>query len=337
MHDNLRFLHSPWAHATIWPVKATIRLLVRFSFWFALIILVSGVLLVAHGHVTGFDPAGTSSTVPLLSRFLAAVAVVWMPGILAAGALALFSAVRSTAVPAGSLLLLFGAWTVLLVLGGFLLAVLPPTAENSAVLPEQRLVRVDQYRFYPVRRDAQTLAPLIVYDESRDPGFTVHETAHIDPRTGELTVTDTDALRVDIAAGANSYPSMVRVPELVSGLSSDLADLARLLTVDGDRRMTTILNLIALSLFLLGCWTLARLTRWPLFNALFTLAAIRFAIWIVPAVQIGTLRSTLIVAFDSTALPFASAAILAAVALGLMALLVFLPPFGDWKREIDNG
>ncbi|MFW6292471.1 MAG: hypothetical protein ACOC7V_09105 [Spirochaetota bacterium] len=116
-----------------------------------------------------------------------------------------------------------------------------------------------------------------------------------------------------------------------------IASTARLLSLAGDRVLPGLLNLAALGVYLLGSWTLARLTRWPLFNVVLVLSALRLAFWIVPAVHAGVLRDVLIAAFDSRALPFASAALLAALGVGLLAGLVFLSPLEEWRREVEHG
>ncbi len=339
IHSLLRILHSRWGHATIWPVKAAIRLLVRFLFWFALVVLTTSALVVAHRYVTGFDPAGTTASGSFLDRFLHGMSLVWIPAILFAGVIALFSALRSMQASLGGIAGLFVAWTALLLAGGYLIPALPSEIATTIVLPEQALVRVPRYRLYAIAREANTLSPLIIYDEEQagNTGFAVRPEARIDPGTGHLIVAGMDERTVDLTRAANSFPAMVREPELTAGFTRDVTDLARLLSVEAGGPVTSLLNLLSLSLFLLGCWTLVRLTRWPLFNAVFTLAAIRFAVWIVPAVHVGALRGTLIAGFDSTALPYASAAILGAFALGLFATLVFLPPLREWHRGVDHG
>jgi hypothetical protein len=319
-------------------VKAAIRLLVRFFLWFVLILLVASALVVAHGYVTGFDPQGASVGAPILDQFAAAGAHVWIPTVLLAGTIALFSAARAMTAPRVAVAALAVAWTGLLLLGGTLLQARP--AERAApvpVLPERSLVRLDDLLVYPLDREGFTLSPIVIHDDRRAPGFSVRPEATIEPSTGSLTIPGFEPPSVDIAATASSYPAMVQPPELLAGLASDVATTAALLALPADASPAALLNLFALAVFLLGNWTLVRLTRWPLFNAVFALAAIRFALWIVPAVQTGALRGMLIAAFDSTVLPYASAIVLAGVGAGLFALLVFLPSLEVWKREVEHG
>ncbi len=327
-------------------MKAAIRLLVRFLFWFVLIVLASSALVVAHGYVIGFDPSGASLSPSFIARLLYALALVWPVSVLLAGAIALFSAVRRMQAPAAAIGILFAAWTGALVAGGFVTGVVGAAPPDPAiVVPERRIVRAELRRVYALDRDGSELAPLVLHEERRTPGFSVVPRAQIDPVSGELevppgaltTAADDGEATIDLRGVSNSYPAMVRPPALLAGLTRDVASTARLLSLAGDRVLPGLLNLAALGVYLLGSWTLARLTRWPLFNVVLVLSALRFAFWIVPAVHAGVLRDVLIAAFDSRALPFASAALLAALGVGLLAGLVFLPPLEEWRREVEHG
>lgn len=324
-------------------MKAAIRLLVRFLFWFALIVLASSALVVAYGYVIGFDPSGASLAAPFIRQLLHALTLVWPVSVLLAGAIALFSAVRSMQAPAGAIAALFAVWTAALVAGGFMAgAVDAANVDPGIVVPERRLVRTGPWRVYALERDGIDLGPVALHDEGSSPGFSVVPAARIEPATGELDLGS--AARgadgespIDLRGLANSYPAMVRAPGLIAGLTADVAATARLLSLSGDEVVTGLLNLVALGVYLLGSWTLARMTRWPAFNVMLVLAALRLAFWLVPAVHTGVLRDLLIAALDSRALPFASAAALAVLGVGLLAGLVFLPPLEQWRREVEHG
>lgn len=326
-------------------MKAAIRLLVRFLLWFALIVLASSGLVVAHAYVVGFDPSGAHLAPPLIRRLLYALTLVWPGSVLLAGAIALFSAVRRMHAPATAIGALFMVWTATLVAGGFMAgAVDAASLDPAIVVPERRLVRAGGWRMYALERDRAVLGPLALYEEGRSPGFSVVARADIDSASGELELPggavsdDVDGeASIDLRGLANSYPAMVRAPGLLAGLIADVAATARLLVLSGDGVHTGLLNLVALGVYLLGSWTLARLTRWPLFNVVLVLAALRLAFWLVPAVHSGVLRDVLIAAFDSRALPFASAILLAGLGIGLFAGLVFLPSIEEWRREVEHG
>ncbi len=319
-------------------MKAAVRLLVRFLIWFVTIIAVAGALAAAHGYVTGFDPARTVAPEPLVPLFLAGIAQAWIPVTLLAAVLSLFAAVRAEAVPRVTMPALFALWTLTLFAGGFVLAVVPPAASNPPVLPPQRIVRVETWRLYPLRAVGTDPVPLVLHDERDRPAFQVRGARHPGPQAAVLELPGDPRSPIDLEGRiANSYPSMVRPPHHATRLRADIGETARLLALDGPLAVPTILTLAAFAFFVLGCWTVVRLTRWPLFNAALALGCLRLALWIVPASRTGALRPVLIAALDSTILPIAPAVILTAIGLGLLAVLVFLPSYAEWRRETRGG
>lgn len=318
-------------------MKTAVRLLLRFLVWFVTIVIVAGALITARGYVTGFDPVRIADQGPLMPLFLSGLARAWIPAALLSGLLSLFAAARLERVSRPTMPVLFASWTLTLIAGGFLLSSVPPAIAGSPVLPPERIARIDAYRLYPLGRIGMDLVPLVFHDEREQPAFQVRVGRYADRAGGELELPGDPRSPIDLERLANSYPSMVRPPVHAAGLRADIAETARLLALTGPHVLPTILNLVALALFVLGCWTVVRLTRWPLFNATLAFACIRLALWIVPASRTGPLRPVLVAAFDSTVLPVASAIILAAAGLGLLALLVFLPSFADWRREIRHG
>ncbi len=317
-------------------MKTTVRLLVRFLIWFVTIVIVAGALITARGYVTGFDPVRTADLGALMPLLLPGLARAWVPAALLSGLLSLFAAARLDRVSGPTIPVLFALWTLTLIAGGFVLSFVPPEIAGSPVLPTGRIARVDAYRLYPLGRIGIDAVPLVLHDEREQPAFQVRVGRHADRAGGELEIPGDPRSPIDLERLANSYPSMVQPPAQTAGLRADVAEVAHLLALDEPDALPTILNLVALAFFVLGCWTVVRLTRWPLFNAALALACIRFALWIVPASRTGSLRPFLVAAFDSTVLPVASAIILAAAGLGLLALLVFLPPFAEWRREIHH-
>ncbi|MFW5683226.1 MAG: hypothetical protein ACOC1I_00095 [Spirochaetota bacterium] len=316
-------------------MKAAIRLLVRFIFWFALILVGATALLVAHAYVTGHDPAGASLSQPFAEIFLAGLSSSWLPSVVLGALIALFSALRTLDAPLVALLSLVIAWSILLVAGAFLLGTYPPPA-TSATLPEARLVRVDHLRLYAVERIGLEVQTLAVHDPERDPGFSVVSEAVIEPQEGSLLAPGDARFPLELGRATDGFPSMVDPPPFLDGIIADIRVTSRLLALANPPETSRLLNLAALSLFLAGSWSLVRLTRWPLFNAAITLGAVRLVFWILPAVHEGILRDVLIAAFDSRALPFASAALVGGIGAGLLALLVFMPTLEEWRREVDH-
>lgn len=316
-------------------MKAAIRLFVRFVLWFAAIVLAASALVVAHAYVTGFDPAGASS-ISLLPALLYAFALVWIPAVLVAGLIALFSALRSLDAPAAGLGILAAAWTLTLSAGVLVVgpAVAPPSP--AAIVPEGSLIRAGSVRLLALERAGTVIDPMVIHDDDARLEFSTVDraVAEYDPavRATVVRIPLGDRPPIPLTNLENAYPAMVSPPSLLEGLMSDARRIADLLAFGGWARREVLLNILGLGLFLLGSWTLVRLTRWPLFNALFAVAAVRFALWIMPAVEDGVLRGVLISAFDSTVIPIASAVILGGLGVGLLALLVFMPNTRDWRQ-----
>ena len=318
-------------------MRVALSLVVRFLLWFVCITCVTSVVLVAYAYVTGYHPEATSELRAALRPFSAAAALVWIPAVLVSGVLSLFAAARGRPLRATSLLPLFGAWTLMLLAGGLLAGVVSTAPPRVAALPDRRVVRIDSYRLYRLSGGALAAPLVVVHDEGAEPGFTVIADERHPQDSGVLLVPAEAFTPLDLSRAVSSYPSMVQLSRWTEGLRGDIVAASRLLTIDGPGAITVVVNLLALSVFLLGCWTLVRLTRWPLFNAAAALGAVRLALWIVPASQAGALRPMLIAAFDSRVLPLASAAVLASLGIGLAAILVFLPPVAEWKHEVHRG
>jgi hypothetical protein len=305
--------------------------------WFALIALVSAALVFVHQYVTGFDPLGATARGPFLARALAAVSAGWIPAAMLAAAIALFSAARSLRTPIVGLAALVVVFGVTLV-GGSLLLASPSVADRMLPvgIPESRMIRAGSLRIYAVRREALILEPLVYQDvtATAEPGFGVVPQAAINPIDGELIIVGSPSRTVDLSQFDNSYAAMAGIPAAVTPLVRDLGSFSDLLTLSDGARGPVLINLLAVILFVLSLWSLARLTKWPLFNMLFVLGALRFAIWLVPAIQTGALRDLFLGIVDSAALPLASAAVLGAFGVACFAILVFLPPMSEWRREV---
>lgn len=318
-------------------MNAALRLIVRFALWFALIVLLSASLVFVHRYVTGFDPLGATVPPPFLVRALAALAAGWIPAAMLAAAIAHFSAVRSLQTPVIGLIVLTLAFAGT-VLGGSLLLASPSVAGRvrPAGVPESRIIRAGSLRLYAVDREGLLVEPL-VYQESNataEPGFGVVAQATIDPAQGELVLRGDPQRIIDLGEVENSYAAMAEVPEIIRGLVRDLGAFSAYLTLTDGMRGHALLNLAAVAFFVLSLWSIARLTKWPLFNMLLVLGALRLAVWIVPAINEGALREIFLGIVDNGQLGLASAAVLGIVGAACFAILVFLPPMSEWRREV---
>ncbi|MFP4376121.1 MAG: hypothetical protein ACLFP4_03670 [Spirochaetales bacterium] len=312
-------------------MKAAVRLLVRFILWFGLLLLVVSTFVVAYQYVSGYDPQADASTFPLLALYVKAALDVIFPILTFAAVTSLFDIVREGDTVAIPLAVLCVAWSGFLVAGAILLSEESQEAPRIApALPIGRIVRGPDLSLYAERRSADTYSPMVI----SEPGhFRWAEQGRL--VTSEEAISLPELQRsISLEALSNSYPAMVRVPVPLRRLTTDIVAVNAFfrgrpvgdLPASAAERGTIRLNLAGLSVFLLGLWTLARLTRWPLFNIVFALAAWRFAFWLIPAVMTGPIRPLVVAAFGSSALATVSALVLGGIGVLLFAAGALLPP-----------
>lgn len=324
------------ARATISAVKAATQLLVRYLFWFTVLLLAAGVLIVAYAHVTGYDPDRASWSAVLVPRILSALRLAALPAIFGAAVATQFRLLRSVR-PAPMVSLLVLVWSATLVGYGVANAALLPRPEAGAIVPAERIVRAGDVRLYARSRDGGSLTGLVVHDASRRLGFGLYPSATVGPDSARLLIPGFERSPVDLSLMENSYSAMVAPPAGLAALLADLSALPRFLTLGSDRPLEGLLLLGGLSIYLLGVWTLVRLTRWPLFNAVLAALSLRFAVWLVPAFHEGFLSDLVITVFDSRMTSFVCAAVLACVGIGTFAVSAFLQPLDEWRREVGRG
>jgi hypothetical protein len=98
-----------------------------------------------------------------------------------------------------------------------------------------------------------------------------------------------------------------------------------------------LLPIIAFGVFLFSCWTVARLTRWPLFNAVLVFLCVRGVLWLLHSLYFEELGGLLMSAIGSSQTDLVAAGIVAFVAGVLLVALFLLPPLTTWKRELIDG
>jgi hypothetical protein len=318
-------------------VKQAVRLLSRFVLWSLLLVLVLGALVVLQRHVVGYDPAAAGTT-ELLARLVAAAREVLVISLLIAAGLSLFATVRLSLRPFFPVIILTVAWTALLLVGGvFWTQPDAPGVSAAPAVPVERVVRAGRTTLYALGREGTRLSPLVVHVDGDMPGFSLGAEGVIDEAAGTVIVVGRQGIEADLTAATTSYPAMVRSPESLQPLLRDIRVVNRVLgarTPGGPA--TGALNAIALGLLILGCWTFARLTRWPLFNALLVFLTLRGALWVISSIHDGALRELVTAVLDSSRLGIASAAVVAFVAAVLLIVLALLPSYQNWKREVGH-
>ncbi len=316
-------------------VKQAVRLLSRFILWSILLILVLGSLVVLHRYVIGYDPTRARAG-NLLMQLIDALRTVYPVSIMTAAVLSLFATLRTTARTFVPVIILALFWTALLLAGTFFQpAVDIQSAGPIPAVPEDEVIRAGEYRLYTARSEGYYLRPLLVDTIGRQPGFELFQEAVIDPERRSLAIPGRPDVVPDLTEIESSYPAMVESPERLRPLIRDIREVNSVLGLGGSGRQGVLIA-VALGVFLLSCWTLARVTRWPLFNALLVFLALRFALWLVSAVNNGLLTELVTAAVDSSRLGLVAAGALAFCAAVLFVVLVILPPLESWKREVGH-
>lgn len=318
---------------------AALRQLVRFLLLLLIALVMIGALVVLYGYVSDYDPGRASEDGRLVGSILDAVRSSFLGAFLLAATISLFSVLRTDPRPFFSLILLTVIWCGLLVGGSVLMRSHAQEPDPlSVVFAEHTVTRIGAVRIFPSEIRGVLLSPLAIHDPAKQPGFYVASEAVLDAAGQAIRVPGMAGGDVDITGVRGSYSEMVRPTGYFVPILADIAGVTSLLAAGPeDGRSPGLLTALALGLFLLGCWTLVRLTRWPACNALLVVGAIRLAVWFVASVNGGSL-SVLIGGFvDPNQLWLVSAGVLAGVAVALAAMLILLPPLSSWKREVGNG
>ncbi len=311
-------------------VKQTARVAARFLLTILGALVVISLLGLVRRYVTGYTPDGATIVVgrALLDALRGAV----LPAVGASVILALFDVLRNAERPALPLLALFvlaaaSAVAAVTFLGS-------PSSDPSPVqpsIPSERVVQYEEILIYSLGRAGLQIGPGVVYDRTRRPGFQTFQEAVLLPQTDELRIPRIDAT-YQLGTPLNAYPAMVDVPSGIAPIMDEIATLNRILLAgDGPALVLA----LAVSLYLVSCWTLVRLSRWPAFNAVLAVGAVRALIWTVAAIEQGPLTSLAIAVLTSARLWLAEVLIVGSYAAVLILVGVLLPPLRDWKREVS--
>jgi len=312
-------------------MKQALRLLSRFILSSILLILVLGSLVVLSRYVIGYDPQRASAA-DVVINMLAAMREVFAISLIVSASVAIFTTIRVTGRPFVPLVLLAGTWTVLLVLGSLLWSAPEfDQARPVASVPEDRIIRIADARVFSPNVEGLLASPVLVRQLDWQPGFELFAEGIVDPETRALTIPGRADLVLDLTAVEASYPAMVAAPDRLKPLMRDIGGLNRLIL-----GAPTPLLAVMLGVFLLSCWTPARLTRWPLFNAVLVFLSVRGALWLVNSIHFGEFRSLLTTVARPDQLGLVSAGTLAFISLVFIVTLVLLPPLSSWKREVGD-
>jgi hypothetical protein len=321
-------------------MKQVVRLLARYVFSVILLILVLGSLVVLSRYVIGYDPQQASAP-DVVIQMLAAVKEVFAVAIMVSAAVALFATIRGTDRPFVSIALLGVLWTALFILGSlFWSAPGLDSAQTTAGLPEGRIIRVADTRAYSPHVAGIQASPILIQHLDRRPGFELFSEGIVDIETESIVIPGRPDISLDLRTVEGSYPVMVTAPDRLAPLLRDIEGLNELLFIEGSETDTPaappLLFAVVLGIFLLSCWTPARLTRWPLFNAMLVFLSLRGVLWLVNSIHFGQLQELVTTVVQPDQLRLVSSGALAFVSAVFLVTLFLLRPLSSWKREVGD-
>jgi hypothetical protein len=155
----------------------------------------------------------------------------------------------------------------------------------------------------------------------------------VDPTVPSLIVLEGPELSLEPGAVEASYPVMVAPPDRLQPLLRDLRALnATILAQEPQAGLVA----LALGILLLSCWTFARMTRWPFFNAVLVFLCLRGALWLHWSLDSGELGRLVATAVDPSSFNLVFAGTLGFVSLVLLVALFLMQPLSAWRRELGD-
>jgi len=304
---------------------------------FLMMILAS--LIVLYRYVIGYDPDQASSHIVI--RFLDAMRSTVLPAILAATVIMLFFVLRRTDRPLPALLALGIACTVSLVIVATIWTPFEGQEQVTPVLPERRVVafpNTDVYVESKVGDLGEAGGPVFIHQYGHDPGSEIIQEIAFDRQARALIVVGRPDLTLSLDEMTGSYSSIAGPPARLVPLLRDLESLNGILLARGvDDGRSRVLLAVALGVMLLACWTPARLTRWPLFNAILVFAIVRGVLWLLNQLYNDELGRLLMSAIGTGEEDLLAAGVMAFVAVVFLVSLFLLQPLSSWKRELGDG
>jgi hypothetical protein len=325
-------------------VKEIVRLIVRFvlALAAALVLIVAGMVAVQwvtfHGSTT--ESAGRF----FASLMLGALPRALLPAVVVATLLCLFALLRlTTARPLGLLgVVLLSGFSI--TVGMNLVAGLPQTSQQASTdrgrrLEPETLYRAEPLDFYAVNRQGTQFEPVVVHHSERDPAFAVVSQAVQDARLGRLYLRGGEVGgEIDLSTVRNAYWQAFVPSPPVSGIFADVAAAGEMLRRTAEEAATRFLLLTwSLSLVLTSLWVLVRISRWPLLNITVVLTVVRGIFATFTAVQRETVREFAALVIPPQQLQYLLPGVFLLISIVLLLILVLLPPFHQWKREVSSG
>ena len=317
-------------------VKDILLLPVRYL----IVFLVSGLLIFGLVFMAlwggTYDPSSGSTTMSLAYLLSLAPAPAVLGAVYVAGMYLLFTLLKKKARRAVGILVVSLTGFTILSIGGVLLSGLPDApAELMRPLPVSAIVNTDTYSVHTETRQGLEYRQVLVYDVNARPGFSLVDEALREPAGNGLAVPQT-GIELQIDRARNSPWRILDLPVLVADLVEDIDAYTEAWLGAARSNVLLFFVLSAVSAFFVASlWPLARVTRWPLFNALIVFGAVRLLFVIAGLTRNGDFVRVFADLVSQQAVPWILPASLLFVAALFFALLALMQPFDQWRREVD--
>ncbi len=327
-------------------VKAIVRLVVRFILSFATVLLLLVAGIVAIRWVTYHTPANAPAGRAMAYLLVQAIRPAFLPAVFVATLVSLFGLLRVPRVRRAGLLvvlLITGLSITFGTAGLHRLERMTPAPEEppSRRLESEVLYRSDRLDIYVFRRSGLAFSSVVYHAPERDPAFGVAEEGVLYPRTEDLEVRSPDLqepeLRVSLSELENAYWQSFVPPPEVDGTLADVATAGMAFEGRYSPMSRDFLVLAwTLALVMTSLWTIVRSTRWPLLNILLALGMVRAVFAAFSLVERESVREFVAAMLPAAYLDYALPALFGGVAVILLLILILMPPFEQWNREVGS-
>lgn len=272
--------------------------------------------------------------------------------LVAAALLALFRLLRERVSPMTPLILLWITLSLLLY-GGLTLTLHlerngAPVASVAQAPPHGRLLRLSHAAVYIGERTDERLQRVLVWRQSEGadgPRFVLYPEARYDAAS-ESILFPGDGEPLSLREMRDGPWPAQQAPAALASLMRDVQWISGRLRADlvpppVGGVLVGLLTVVSLSFAVIMSWSLVRLTRWPLFNAIVAVCWLRLLLFLAALPSdpsITELVSDVKLVGEAfgglgTVTEYLYPAALALTGLLLLGLSIVLPSFAQWKRE----
>ncbi len=149
--------------------------------------------------------------------------------------------------------------------------------QSTATFLPQTLYKFERSTFYFEEKKNGIMKTAVLFDESRNPAFSLHsEARYMEMEKENRIVFENDKIRIEGVPSNPAFIPMFQIPVPLSSFFNDIGEMNRYLNSVYTRSVNAyFLVVVFLVLFCMSTWTFTRITKWPLFNACVTLLVFR--------------------------------------------------------------